>query len=115
MVESPTMAHQALIYRLSGDKVRLHIDPDVAKRGGFDGPILHGLCTYGIAAKAVIDTFLDGDTAAVVRYAVRFSGVVYPGETVVTAMWREEDRILLHATTKERGTPVLSHAAVWTH
>jgi acyl dehydratase len=114
MAESPTMSHQALIYRLSGDKNPLHADPDFAKLGGFDTPILHGLCTYGIACKAVVDTLLDGDVTAVARYQVRFTGVVFPGETVVTSMWRERDRIVLSATTKERGQPVLSNAAIFT-
>jgi acyl dehydratase len=114
VAESPTMSHQALIYRLSGDKNPLHADPDFAKLGGFDTPILHGLCTYGIVCKAVVDTFLDGDVTAVARYQVRFTGVVFPGETVVTSMWREDDRIVLSATTKERGQPVLSNAAIWT-
>ena len=114
VAESPTMSHQALIYRLSGDKNPLHADPDFAKLGGFDTPILHGLCTYGMVAKAVVDTLLDGDVTAVARYQVRFTGVVFPGETVVTSMWREGDRIVLSATTKERGQPVLSNAAIWT-
>ena len=114
VAESPTMSHQALIYRLSGDKNPLHADPDFAKLGGFDTPILHGLCTYGLVCKAVVDTLLDGDVTAVARYQVRFAGVVFPGETVVTSMWREGDRIVLSATTKERGQPVLSNAAIWT-
>jgi acyl dehydratase len=114
VVESPTMRHQALIYRLSGDKNPLHADPDFAKLGGFDTPILHGLCTYGIAAKAVVDTLLDGDVTALSRYQVRFTGVVFPGETVMTSMWREDGKIVLSAATKERGQPVLSNAAIWT-
>jgi len=114
VAESPTMGHQALIYRLSGDKNPLHADPDFAKLGGFDTPILHGLCTYGIACKATVDTLLDGDVTAVARYGVRFTGVVFPGETVVTSMWREPDRIVLSASTSERGQPVLSNAAIWT-
>jgi acyl dehydratase len=115
VVESPTMRHQALIYRLSGDKNPLHADPDFAKLGGFDTPILHGLCTFGIVCKAVVDTLLGGDVTAVARYQVRFTGVVFPGETVVTSMWREGDRIILSATTKERPEkPVLSNAAIWT-
>ena len=112
VTESPTMSHQALIYRLSGDKNPLHADPEFAKLGGFDTPILHGLCTYGIVCKAVVDTLLDGDVTAVTRYQVRFTGVVFPGETVVTSMWRDEDRIILSATTRERGQPVLSNAAI---
>ena len=115
VVESPTMSHQALIYRLSGDKNPLHADPDFAKLGGFDTPILHGLCTFGIVCKAVVDTVLGGDVNAVARYQVRFTGVVFPGETVVTSMWREGDRIILSAGTKERPEkPVLSNAAIWT-
>src|SRR5437879_60295 len=114
VVESPTMSHQALIYRLSGDKNPLHADPEFARFGGFDTPILHGLCTYGIVCKAVVDTLLDGDVAAVSRYKVRFAGVVFPGETVVTSMWREGDRIVLSASTRERGLPVLANAAIWT-
>jgi acyl dehydratase len=111
----PTLPQQALLYRLCGDRNPLHSDPAFAKAAGFDRPILHGLCTYGIACKAVVDTLLDGDVTAVARYQVRFTGVVFPGETVVTSMWREADgRVVLSATTKERGQPVLSNAAIWT-
>ena len=113
VAESPTMRHQALIYRLSGDKNPLHADPDFAKLGGFNAPILHGLCTYGIACKAVVDTLLDGDVNPIARYQVRFTGVVFPGETVVTSMWRESERIVLSATTKERpDKAVLSNATI---
>jgi acyl dehydratase len=115
VVESPTMSHQALIYRLSGDKNPLHADPDFAKLGGFDTPILHGLCTFGIVCKAVVDTVLGGDVNAVARYQVRFTGVVFPGETVVTSMWRDGDRVILSAGTRERPEKlVLSNAAIWT-
>ena len=113
VVESPTMAHQALLYRLSGDKNPLHADPEFAAIAGFDIPILHGLCTYGAACKAVVDEMLDGDVTKVARYQVRFSGVVFPGETIVTSMWSQGDRIVLTAATKERGDTVLSNAAVW--
>ena len=112
VVESPTMSHQALLYRLSGDKNPLHADPDFAKLGGFDTPILHGLCTHGIVCKAVVDTLLDGDVTAVARYQVRFAGVVFPGETVVTSMWREGEQILLRAVSKEREAPALTNAAI---
>jgi acyl dehydratase len=110
--ESPTLANQALLYRLSGDKNPLHADPAFAKLGGFDKPILHGLCTFGVVCKAVVDGLLDGDVTKVARYQVRFAGVVYPGETIVTSAWREGDRILVGARTKERGQPVLSNAAI---
>ena len=113
VVAARTLAHQALLYRLSGDANPLHADPEFAALAGFEVPILHGLCTYGIACKAVVDELLDGDVDRVARYQVRFVGVVYPGETVVTSMWGETDRIILSATTAERGAPVLSNAALW--
>lgn len=111
-VQSPTLPQQALLYRLSGDKNPLHADPAFAAMGGFDRPILHGLCTYGIVCKAVVDQVLDGDVSRVARYQARFSGVVFPGETIVTSVWREGDRLLLAATTEERGEPVITNAAV---
>lgn len=112
VVRSSTLEHQALLYRLTGDKNPLHADPSYAAKAGFDRPILHGLCTYGAVCKAVVDELLDGDVTRVASYQVRFAGVVYPGETIVTEMWREADRIVVHATTTERGTPVLSNASV---
>ena len=112
VVESPTLPQQALIYRLSGDKNPLHIDPAMAALGGFDTPILHGLCSFGIVCKAAVDAALDGDVTKVARYAARFSGVVFPGETIVTSMWREGDTLLLAAKTKERETPVITNSAI---
>lgn len=111
-VERSTLPQQALLYRLSGDKNPLHADPEFAKLGNFDRPILHGLCSFGIAAKAVVDESLGGDVARVSRYRARFAGVVFPGETLVVRQWREDGQILLDVTTKERGTPVISNAAI---
>jgi len=112
VVESKTLPQQAQLYRLSGDKNPLHIDPDFSKMGGFDVPILHGLCSYGIVCKAVVDHALGGDTAKVARYQARFAGVVFPGETIVTSMWKDGNTILIDAKTKERATPVISNAAI---
>jgi len=112
IVESRTTPNQALLYRLTGDKNPLHADPGFAKLGGFDRPILHGLCSFGIVCKAVVDAELEGNVAAVARYRARFAGVVFPGETLVTSMWREGDRVLVRAHTKERGTPVISNSSV---
>jgi len=112
VVESPTLPQQALLYRLNGDKNPLHADPEFAKLGGFDAPIIHGLCSYGIACKAIVDHALDGDTSRVASYAARFAGVAYPGETYVTSWWREGDRILLEARSKQRDAIVISNAAV---
>ncbi len=110
--ESTTMPQQALLYRLNGDKNPLHADPEFAKMGGFDTPILHGLCSYGVVCKAVVDTVFDGDTTKVGRYQARFAGVVFPGETIVTSMWKEGDKILVEAKSKERDAPVITNAAI---
>jgi acyl dehydratase len=112
VTESRTLPQQALIYRLSGDKNPLHADPEFAKIGGFDTPILHGLCSYGVVCKSVVDELLDGAVEKVAGYAARFAGVVYPGETIITSMWNEGDKILVSAKTKERDTPVISNCAI---
>ena len=111
-VESPTLPQQALLYRLSGDKNPLHADPGFAKMGGFDVPILHGLCSYGIVCKAVVDNALGGDTGKVARYQARFAGVFFPGETMQTSYWRDGNTILVEAKSKERGAPVITNAAI---
>lgn len=111
-ISSPTLPQQALLYRLSGDKNPLHADPAFAAFGGFDRPILHGLCTYGVVCKAVVDQLLDGDVTAVRGVDARFTGVVFPGETVVTRAWREPNRIVVEARTAEREQVVLSNAAI---
>lgn len=112
VVETPTMPQQALLYRLSGDKNPLHADPEFAKFGGFDVPILHGLCSYGIVCKAVVDELLGGDVTKVARYQARFAGVFFPGETMVTSMWKEGDQILIQAQSKERQSPVIANSAI---
>jgi len=112
VVESKTLPQQALLYRLSGDKNPLHADPGFAKMGGFDVPILHGLCSFGIVCKAAVDKALGGDVTKVARYQARFAGVLFPGETMVTSIWKEGARLLVSSISKERGTPVVSNAAV---
>ncbi|WP_406727758.1 MaoC/PaaZ C-terminal domain-containing protein [Streptomyces sp. GD-15H] len=87
-VERTIREDQALLYRLSGDWNPLHADPEFAELGGFERPVLHGLCTYGMTLKAVVDTLLGGDVTRVRGYATRFAGVVYPGETLRIRMWR---------------------------
>lgn len=112
VVETQTFPQQALLYRLNGDKNPLHADPEFAKVAGFDQPILHGLCTYGIVCKQVVDSLLDGNTDRVAKYRVRFRGVVIPGDTIVTSMWKEDDRIIIRADNKEREHTVISNAAI---
>jgi acyl dehydratase len=105
VVESPTLPQQALLYRLSGDKNPLHADPAFAALGGFERPILHGLCSYGMACKAVADNVLAGRHLS--RYRARFSGVVYPGETLVTSIWDRGPEVIVGTATRERGALVL--------
>jgi acyl dehydratase len=112
IIETPTLPQQALIYRLSGDKNPLHADPEFAKLGGFDKPIIHGLCSYGIVCKAIVDRVLGGDVAKVSRYQARFAGVGFPGETYLTSYWKQGDTILVQAKSKERDAPIISNCAV---
>ncbi|KAG2756905.1 hydroxysteroid dehydrogenase [Suillus brevipes Sb2] len=107
VIEEKTSASQAALYRLSGDYNPLHIDPSFAAIGGFDQPILHGLCFMGIAGKHVLQSF-----GAYKDIKVRFSGVVFPGETLVTEMWKTGSKVIFSTKTKERGTTVLAAAAV---
>ena len=111
-VEYKTSPNQAAIYRLSGDRNPLHIDPEFAKLGGFDQPIIHGLCTFGYVGRAVLEAVCGNDPAKLKSFEVRFSGVAYPGETIVTQIWNDADgKVLVQATTAERGEPVISNGS----
>ncbi|MFD4481918.1 MaoC/PaaZ C-terminal domain-containing protein [Streptomyces sp. NPDC058471] len=113
IVERPVREEQALLYRLSGDWNPLHADPEFAKLAGFDRPILHGLCTYGMTLKAVVDTVLGGDVSRVRSYSTRFTGIVFPGETLRIRMWRSDGRVQVAVTAVERDdAPVLADTIV---
>lgn len=111
-VQRPTLVQQALLYRLCGDKNPMHSDPEIAKFGGFDVPLLHGLCTYGIALKAAVDEMLDGDVTAVAKYSTRFAQPVFPGETLQIDMWREDGQVRLEVGVVGREGPVLANTVV---
>ncbi|OBI17391.1 dehydrogenase [Mycobacterium sp. E2462] len=87
----PTREDQALIYRLSGDRNPLHSDPWFARElAGFPKPILHGLCSYGVAGRALVAELGGGTAANVTSIASRFTSPVFPGETLTTLIWRTE-------------------------
>jgi acyl dehydratase len=113
-IDTPTLPQQALLYRLCGDRNPLHADPEFARAAGFDVPILHGLCTYGVVAKAVTDALLDADVTRVKSFSARFAGIVLPGETLRTQVWRDGSRLLVRTISVERGAPVLSDAVLTT-
>lgn len=112
-VEMKTLPQQAQIYRLSGDRNPLHVDPNFAKMAGFPHPILHGLCTFGHVGRAALQQYCGNNPAKFKSISVRFSSHVFPGETIVTDMWKEaEDTIIVKAKTAERGLDVITNATV---
>jgi acyl dehydratase len=105
----PTLPQAALIYRLSGDYNPLHADPKVARAANFEAPILHGLCTLGVASHAILKTQCGYDPARFRSLALRFSAPVYPGETIRTEMWRDGDVVSFRARVVERDVVVLNN------
>lgn len=103
----PTLPQQALLYRLCGDRNPLHSDPAFAAAAGFDRPILHGLCTYGIGCKAIVDNLLDGDVSQVASYGARFAGVVIPGETLQANIWKQDGKFIGVLTAPSRENAVV--------
>ena len=106
-VDISTRPDQALIYRLCGDRNPLHSDPEFAKKAGFDRPILHGMCTYGLSCRAVLQTYADYDPLAFRQHAVRFSAPVFPGETVSFDLWKDGNVISIEGRVKSRGVTVI--------
>lgn len=102
-----TRQDQALLYRLTGDRNPLHADPAAARAVGFDRPILHGLCTFGVACKAVLQTICDYDYTLVREFDARFSTPVLPGDTITTDMWQEGNVVSFVCSVKEREAVVL--------
>ncbi|GLR68454.1 enoyl-CoA hydratase [Acidocella aquatica] len=107
----PTLPRQALIYRLSGDWNPLHADPAIARKAGFDKPILHGLCTNGIACRAVLSSYCGNDPARFGGMFVRFSKPVMPGETIRFEFFEEPDRLRFRAIAVERDSVVLDRCS----
>jgi acyl dehydratase len=115
-IEETTTAEQALLYRLSGDVNPLHADPEFAAKVGFDqGPILHGLCTYGYMVRHLAKGACGGDATRITGVEGQFRRPVWPGDTLVTEGWGvEPGKIALQVSVKERSEIVLSGASATT-
>ena len=109
-VSVDTLPQAALIYRLSGDYNPLHADPAVARSGGFEKPILHGLCTFGVVCRALLDAVCGNDPSKLRKMQVRFSAPVFPGETIVTEFWKEPGGVVsFRAKVKQRDLVVINN------
>jgi acyl dehydratase len=104
-----TRPDQALIYRLNGDRNPLHSDPEVARRAGFERPILHGLCTYGITCRAILAGVTDYDAEIIASHQARFSAPVLPGDLITVDLWRDDKVISFEARVKARGATVIKN------
>jgi acyl dehydratase len=104
-----TRPNQALLYRLNGDRNPLHSNPAAAVRARFQRPILHGLCTYGIACRAILASVCEYDYARIGRFDVRFSSPVYPGESIATDIWMDGDTVSFRCRVPERDVVALNN------
>jgi acyl dehydratase len=109
--ELRTRPEAALIYRLSGDYNPVHADPAVAQAAGFERPILHGLCSFGVTGHALLKTLCGWDAARLKEIGCRFSSPVYPGETLRVEMWQRGGTVQFRTWAVERNLVVLSHGS----
>lgn len=105
----PTLPQAALIYRLSGDYNPIHADPGLARKAGFEKPILHGLCTLGVATRAILKTCCENRAERLRSVQLRFSAPVYPGETILTEIWQDGATVSFRARVPDRGVVVLNN------
>jgi 3-hydroxyacyl-CoA dehydrogenase/3a,7a,12a-trihydroxy-5b-cholest-24-enoyl-CoA hydratase len=113
VIDETTSLQQAMIYRLSGDYNPLHIDPDVSRAFGYEKPILHGLCTLGIATRIVIQTCANSDVTLLSKVACRFSRPTYPGRVLRVQIWKtSSDSCAFRVIDLESGSVVLDQGLV---
>jgi acyl dehydratase len=104
-----TRPDQALIYRLNGDRNPLHSDPEVARKAGFPRPILHGLCTYGVTCRAILQGITGFDPDPIASHQARFSAPVFPGDIITVDLWRDGNQIAFEARVKARSVTVIKN------
>lgn len=112
VIEDVTRPEQAALYRLTGDRNPIHIDPMFAKFGGFAQPFLHGLCTYGFAGRAALKALCGGDPARFVSMSGRFSDQVYMGDSIITRIWDEGNGVAIMQVETQKGNVVLNQCKV---
>jgi acyl dehydratase len=99
------------VYRLSGDYNPVHADPAAARRGGFDRPILHGRCTFGVAGHAILRAFCGYEGARLRAMSARFTSPVFPGETIRTELWRDASQVRFRSSIAARSVVVLDQGS----
>jgi acyl dehydratase len=104
-----TRPDQALLFRLCGDRNPLHADPLQARRAGFDRPVLHGLCSYGVACRAILRTVCNYDHTLICGFDARFTSPVYPGDTLTTEMWQDRNVVAFRCLVRSRGVVVIDN------
>lgn len=104
-----TRADLALLYRLTGDRNPIHAEPQIARDAGFTRPLLHGLCSFGISCRAVLETYADFDSQRITSHQARFASPVYPGETLRVDLWRDADVVSFEAQVRARATTVIKN------
>lgn len=107
--DTDTRSDQALLYRLADDLNPLHADPALARRAGFERPILHGRCTYGIACRAILQTICGYDFTLISGFDARFTAPVYPGDTVTTEMWQDRNIVSFRCVVNARASVVVDN------
>jgi acyl dehydratase len=109
VLEFQTRRDQALLYRLCGDRNPLHADPDAARAAGFEAPLLHGLCTYGICCRAVLQAFCGFDSERIRSHSVRFSAPVFPGDLIAVKLWNDDGDVSFEADVPARAASVIKN------
>jgi acyl dehydratase len=104
-----TRADLALQYRLTGDRNPIHAEPEIARNAGFARPLLHGLCSFGISCRAVLEVYADFDPLRIASHQARFAAPVYPGEILTVDLWRDAEVVSFEARVKSRGMTVMKN------